>query len=352
MEKIRLLLLEDNPGDVSLLRNILAQAKGRQFEVEPVDRIEKGIEKLAEGGVDMILLDLGLQDGDGIEGFLTIHSLYPEIPVVIMIGHDDEETAMTTVSLGAQDFLPKARLDPWFLERSLKYAMERNRLVQQLRRAHSKVKALSGLLPICANCKQIRDDHGYWQKVEEYISIRSDASFTHSLCPQCVQKLYPDVAEPVLEIMRKAGDVFESATFAGGTTVEDLKPGFAGTPTALLVDDDLEILEVITQMMGMMGLEVLTSASGRQAIEMFRRESERIDIVLLDLAMPDMGGEEVFRIMRAIKPDTPVLIFSGKGIETELAGFFTGAKKIEFIKKPCKFKDLAQKMRKLLPTEE
>jgi len=54
------------------------------------------------------------------------------------------------------------------------------------------VKTLSGLLPICASCKKIRDDKGYWNILEQYISEHSDAEFTHGICPECAQRLYPD----------------------------------------------------------------------------------------------------------------------------------------------------------------
>jgi PAS domain S-box-containing protein len=56
----------------------------------------------------------------------------------------------------------------------------------------SEIKKLRGMLPICSSCKKIRDDHGYWQQIEEYIMLHSGAEFTHSLCPACVNKLYPD----------------------------------------------------------------------------------------------------------------------------------------------------------------
>ncbi|MHB0878591.1 MAG: MASE3 domain-containing protein [Anaerolineae bacterium] len=72
-------------------------------------------------------------------------------------------------------------------------AAERERLVAELQRALSEVKTLSGLLPICASCKKIRDDSGYWAQIEEYLRAHSDAEFTHSLCPECVHKLYPDL---------------------------------------------------------------------------------------------------------------------------------------------------------------
>ncbi len=68
---------------------------------------------------------------------------------------------------------------------------ERERLFKELQEALSKVKTLSGLLPICARCKKIRDDQGYWHQVEKYIHEHSEADFTHSICPECAEILYP-----------------------------------------------------------------------------------------------------------------------------------------------------------------
>jgi hypothetical protein len=70
--------------------------------------------------------------------------------------------------------------------------VERERLIQDLQAALARVKMLSGLLPICASCKKIRDDHGYWKQVESYIVSHSEATFSHGLCPECVKKLYPE----------------------------------------------------------------------------------------------------------------------------------------------------------------
>lgn len=70
---------------------------------------------------------------------------------------------------------------------------ERERLIAELQEALAKVKTLSGLLPICAACKKIRDDNGYWNQIEEFIQSHSEAEFTHSFCPDCMQHLYPEV---------------------------------------------------------------------------------------------------------------------------------------------------------------
>jgi PAS domain S-box-containing protein len=69
---------------------------------------------------------------------------------------------------------------------------ERLKLIEELTEALSRVKTLSGLLPICSSCKKIRNDKGYWQQVETYVKEHSDAEFTHGLCPDCVKKLYPE----------------------------------------------------------------------------------------------------------------------------------------------------------------
>jgi two-component system cell cycle sensor histidine kinase/response regulator CckA len=71
---------------------------------------------------------------------------------------------------------------------------ERIKLIRDLSDALADVKTLSGLLPMCASCKKIRDDTGYWQQVETYIKQHSNADFTHGICPECVQRLYPDVS--------------------------------------------------------------------------------------------------------------------------------------------------------------
>jgi PAS domain S-box-containing protein len=69
---------------------------------------------------------------------------------------------------------------------------EREGLILELRDALSKVRTLSGMLPICASCKKIRNDKGYWEQIETYVRDRSEADFTHGMCPDCAKKLYPD----------------------------------------------------------------------------------------------------------------------------------------------------------------
>jgi len=79
------------------------------------------------------------------------------------------------------------------LFKTIRQAEENQRkLVDELREALAKVKTLSGMLPICASCKKIRDDKGYWNQIEEYTTDNSEAEFSHGICPECAEKLYPE----------------------------------------------------------------------------------------------------------------------------------------------------------------
>lgn len=81
------------------------------------------------------------------------------------------------------------------MENRKRAEIEKDKLIIELKEALSTVKTLSGLLPICASCKKIRDDNGYWNQIESYIQTYSEAEFSHGICPDCVKKLYPDMYE-------------------------------------------------------------------------------------------------------------------------------------------------------------
>ena len=88
---------------------------------------------------------------------------------------------------------------------SIRDITERERMVGQLHDSLAKAKQLSGLLPICASCKKIRNDEGYWQDVALYIREHSDADFTHGICPDCTQKLYPNLRSKGVQGPKESG---------------------------------------------------------------------------------------------------------------------------------------------------
>jgi hypothetical protein len=78
------------------------------------------------------------------------------------------------------------------IDRRRRAEEEKDALIAQLRRALDEVKTLRGIIPICASCKKIRDDEGFWHQVEAYVGAHSDALFSHGICPDCAKRLYPD----------------------------------------------------------------------------------------------------------------------------------------------------------------
>lgn len=123
-QPIRVLLVEDNPGDVFLLREMLGEAP-IPFAVENVARMSEALERLDGGGIDVVLSDLTLPDSHGIETFhrLAVHP--SRVPVVVLSGMNDEALALQTVEEGAQDYLVKGLLDQPLLVRSMRYAIKR-----------------------------------------------------------------------------------------------------------------------------------------------------------------------------------------------------------------------------------
>lgn len=190
-DHISILHIEDNPADAALVRELLDEAKEFSGTVHPAGLLSLGLEILTGNGVDIILLDLNLPDSAGTVTFQAVKESARDTPVIIMTGLNDEEAAIHAVREGAQDYLVKGEVEANLLVRSIRYAIEREKLSSALRQAMDRIKTLSGLLPICAACKNIRDDQGFWHQVEEYVRDHSDAEFTHGLCPKCAAKLYP-----------------------------------------------------------------------------------------------------------------------------------------------------------------
>jgi CheY-like chemotaxis protein len=159
---------------------------------------EDAIRKAMEVRPDLVLMDIVLKGGiDGIEAAEKIRALF-NIPVIYLTAHTDEGTLRRAKVSQPFGYIVKP-----FRERDLHITIEfalyksemekqRNALIRQLEDALTRVKTLGGLLPICAACKKIRDDKGYWKQIELYLKEHSDAEFTHSYCPECAKRIIQD----------------------------------------------------------------------------------------------------------------------------------------------------------------
>jgi len=146
---------------------------------------------------DIVLMDIEMPEMDGLKATKIILEKYPR-PVVLLTSHDDQEMVRQASEAGAGAYLLKPpsieEIERTMIIAAARFAdlMELRRLNSELKKALENVKLLSGLLPICAHCKSVRNDKGYWEAVEEYISEKTDVHFSHGLCPKCIEKFYPD----------------------------------------------------------------------------------------------------------------------------------------------------------------
>src|SRR5690242_16128999 len=138
------LLIEDNPGDARLIREMLAEEPDTPFTLHCADRLARGLEHLAAGETRLVLLDLSLPDSFGLETFAKVYAHSPTVPIIVLTGNDDQTVALSAVKGGAQDYLVKSRLDRELLLRSMQYSIERKRYQVQLEH-QANYDALTGL---------------------------------------------------------------------------------------------------------------------------------------------------------------------------------------------------------------
>lgn len=127
-QPLRILLVEDNPGDVRLLREMFSTERPDSYEITHLPRLGLALNHLARGGVDIVLLDLGLPDGEGMDTVRRVRKLAPQVPLIVLTGRDDDDTVAEAMLEGAQDYLVKGQIETRALPRALRHAIERFRL--------------------------------------------------------------------------------------------------------------------------------------------------------------------------------------------------------------------------------
>ena len=131
-ESIRLLLVEDNPGDACLFQEAIDEASNVEFSTVHVERLEAAIRVLEDEEFNVILLDLLLPDGMGYDTFVQAHSQAPDIPIIVLTGTNDDALALQCVRGGAQDYLVKGEISSQLLIRTIRHAIERHRLLLEV----------------------------------------------------------------------------------------------------------------------------------------------------------------------------------------------------------------------------
>lgn len=196
-----ILIVDDDEIDRTHIKRILERNRDIQISLDEAVCAADGL-KLAEYIVyDCILLDYKLPDADALFFLKKLNEPGKEVPpVILQTTMKEGPQSIECIALGAQDYLVKGDFDGQILIRSIKYAIERDALLKDklkteraLAIANQRIESLEKFLPICSNCKKIRDDRGTWWGLERYITDHSNTQFSHSICPDCLHVLYPDM---------------------------------------------------------------------------------------------------------------------------------------------------------------
>jgi phosphoserine phosphatase RsbU/P len=209
---VSILIVDDSPDQQALLRSILSKAG--HADLLSADSAKAAARLLNLDGdspskkIDLILMDVLMPEQDGVETCRQIKRCahLEDVPVIMVTAKSDLTNLQQAFAAGAMDFISKpvnsiellARVSSALLlkqemDRRKNRELELRRSNEELQKALKEVKVLRGLIPICASCKKIRNDGGFWQQIEEYLGEHSEAEFSHGLCQPCIKKLYPGV---------------------------------------------------------------------------------------------------------------------------------------------------------------
>jgi len=195
-----ILVVDDEMTNRHLLKHIL---EDNYFFVVLAEDGEVGLEKARKVMPDLILLDIRMPKKNGLEVCLELQQdpAMQEIPIIFITSVSESDIIVEGLNAGAVDYVKKpfktkellARID---IHLELKKALDnQKKLIKKLRDQIEENKRLRNLVPICFHCKKVRDDKGFWENVESYISIRSNIDFSHGICPDCMERYYSETSD-------------------------------------------------------------------------------------------------------------------------------------------------------------
>ncbi|MCG8333901.1 MAG: response regulator [Proteobacteria bacterium] len=207
-EIINLLHVEDNQLDADLLADSLEQDEQRRYQITRCIDGDSALEQIrsSDSKFDVVLADYHLPTINGLDFLKILLKEKYAKPMVLITGIGTEHLAVEALKSGVDDYVPKdgngayLELLPIVIHESLlshenkiaraKAEYENTKMVSELKQALEDIKTLSGLIPICANCKKIHNDRGAWEHIEQYIESHTHARFSHAICEECAETLY------------------------------------------------------------------------------------------------------------------------------------------------------------------
>jgi len=228
-DPVRILLVEDNPGDARLLAETLRDATSLVYVLDHVERLADARARLGVRETDIVLLDLSLPDAHGLETVRLALEAAPGVPIIVLTGLDDEQVALQAVQAGAQDYLMKGQVDSALLARSIRYALERHRLDLDRSRLLREENAARGRAEAAVRARDdvlrvVSHDLGNY-----LMAIKINATVLMRSLPETPEMSGPrvrasDIREQVQHLERLRQDLLDASSIEAGHLSIDLQP--------------------------------------------------------------------------------------------------------------------------------
>ena len=303
---IKVLLVEDNPGDARLLREIFNDPASWKYDMAHHESMEKAVTHLAANPVDVVLLDLGLPDAQGLGAVRQAHAAAPSLPLVVLTGFDDETLAAQALQEGAQDYLIKGQIETRGLLRSLRYAIERKRMEEALFEEKDRAQVTLNCIGDAVMSTDVWGHVNYLNPVAEHMTGWSRDEATGHPIEDVLQiidgttrnALQNPTASAILEnkalgltpnclLVRRDG--MESDIEDSAAPIHDARGRVTG---AVLVFRDVSEARTLSRRMSFLAQhDSLTQLSNRmvlndrltQAIAMARRHGQKLAVLFMDV---------------------------------------------------------------------
>jgi phosphoserine phosphatase RsbU/P len=199
---LSVLYVED---DASTREEIAVFLKRRVKRLVTAANGAEGLEKFRGDRPDLVVTDIQMPVMNGLKMVRAMRAEYRGVPLIVTTAHSDMANMLEAIDIGVDQYVVKP-VDSGKLLAAIekceeiieyrrahkRFLAEREKLIADLQKALAEIKTLQGILPICSFCKKIRDDKEVWTQLENYISEHTDALFSHSFCPDCARKMYPE----------------------------------------------------------------------------------------------------------------------------------------------------------------
>lgn len=239
----RILLIEDNANDALAIK-IMLESADFPFKLEKAETLKSGLDILSEKQIDVILLDLGLPDSKGLDTFVNLFDEYPDVPIVMYTGLEDEDIAVKALQKGAQDYLVKGKVDSKLLVRAIRYSIERHRLRVELKRMSTELEKsetrFRDLIERSSDGILIVDSDG----VIQYVNTVAESIFgrkSNELIDESFEFSFEPGETKTIDILRREGETVKAEMRVMQTELRD--------STFYLVDlkDITEIVEHVEE---------------------------------------------------------------------------------------------------------